>query len=111
MPVPTKKEENRNKFGQNTEIALVEWEKNQIKPLFKEFDTDKKGIDKDKFAQIMERLSTDECIIGKVPHVEPEECESIFENWDTNTDGVLTWEEFREGANKWEWRQVELEKL
>ena len=59
----------------------------------------------------MERLSTDECIIGKIPHVEPEECDSIFENWDTNTDGVLTWEEFREGANKWEWRQVELEKL
>ena len=111
LPVPTKKEENRNKFGQNTEIALVEWEKNQIKPLFKEFDADKKGINKDKFAQIMERLSTDECIIGKVPHVEPEECDSIFENWDTNTDGVLTWEEFREGANKWEWRQVELEKL
>ena len=26
------------KFGQNTEVALVEWEKNQIKPLFKEFD-------------------------------------------------------------------------
>jgi len=101
LPVPTKKEENRNKFGQNTEIALVEWEKNQIKPLFKEFDTDKKGIDKDKFAQIMERLSSDECIIGKVPRVEPEECDSIFEKWDTNTDGVLTWEEFREGANKW----------
>ena len=50
LPVPTKKEENRLKFGQNTEIALVEWEKNQIKPLFREFDTDKKGIDKGKFA-------------------------------------------------------------
>ena len=44
------------KFGQNTEVALVEWEKNQIKPLFKEFDVDKKGIDKDKFSQLMERL-------------------------------------------------------
>ena len=57
------------KFGQNTEVALVEWEKNQIKPLFREFDDTKKGIDKDKFAQVMERLGTDECIIGKIPHV------------------------------------------
>ena len=57
------------KFGQNTEVALVEWEKNQIKPLFREFDETKKGIDKEKFASIMDRLSTDECIIGKIPHV------------------------------------------
>jgi len=55
LPVPTKKAENKNKFGQNTEVALVEWEKNQIKPLFREFDEEKKGIDK-KFAQIMDRL-------------------------------------------------------
>lgn len=101
LPVPSKKLENKLKFGQNTEIALVEWEKNQIKPLFKEFDTDKKGIGKDAFASLMERLNTDECIIGKVPLVEPEETVEIFESWDTNTDGVLTWEEFREGANKW----------
>ena len=99
------------KFGQNTEVALVEWEKNQIKPLFKEFDVDKKGIDKDKFSQLMDRLQTDECIIGKVPHVESYEVDDIFDKWDKNTDGVLTWQEFREGANKWEWRQVELEKL
>ena len=56
LPVPSKKYENKMKFGQNTEVALVEWEKNQIKPLFKEFDVDKKGIDKDKFSQLMERL-------------------------------------------------------
>ena len=34
LPVPSKKLENKLKFGQNTEVALVEWEKNQIKPLF-----------------------------------------------------------------------------
>lgn len=46
MPVPTKKGENKEAFGNNSEIALIEWEKNQIKPLFKEFDKDKKGVDK-----------------------------------------------------------------
>lgn len=69
LPTPTKKLENKQKFGQNTEVALVEWEKNQIKPLFLEYDTEKKGIEKDKFKELMERLETDECIIGKVPHV------------------------------------------
>jgi hypothetical protein len=44
IPIPTKKLENRQKFGRNTETELTEWEKNQIKPLFKEFDKDKKGI-------------------------------------------------------------------
>jgi len=28
MPVPSKKEENKQAFGYNSEIALVEWEKN-----------------------------------------------------------------------------------
>ena len=52
----------------------------------------------------MQRLDTDECIIGKVPHVQSYEIDEIFDKWDKNTDGVLTWQEFREGANKWEWR-------
>ena len=30
MPIPTKKAENKAAFGQNTELALIEWEKNQI---------------------------------------------------------------------------------
>lgn len=41
MPVPTKKAENWEAFGHNSEVALIEWEKNQIKPLFKEFDKGK----------------------------------------------------------------------
>lgn len=35
LPVPTKKQENKEKFGQNTEDRLDEWEKNQVKRLFK----------------------------------------------------------------------------
>lgn len=30
MPVPTKKAENKANFGMNTELALIDWEKNQI---------------------------------------------------------------------------------
>jgi len=46
MPVPSMKRENKEAFGKNSEIALIEWEKNQIKLLFKEFDKDKKGCEK-----------------------------------------------------------------
>jgi Ca2+-binding EF-hand superfamily protein len=69
IPIPTKKLENRQKFGRNTETELTEWEKNQIKPLFKEFDKDKKGIQKEKLATIIARLASDDCCIGKVPNL------------------------------------------
>ena len=70
IPVPNKKLENKLKFGQNTEEYLVEWEKNWVKPLWKEFDKDKKGVQKAKLVDIMARLATDECCIGKVPAVD-----------------------------------------
>ena len=54
MPMPSKKYENKEAFGQNSETALIEWEKNQIKPLFKAFDKDKKGITKDDLTKVME---------------------------------------------------------
>jgi hypothetical protein len=47
MPVPNKKLENKEVFGKNSEAALIEWEKNQIKALYREYDKDKKGISKD----------------------------------------------------------------
>ena len=45
MPVPNKKQEDA--FGKNSEAALIEWEKNQIKPLYREYDKDKKGVTKE----------------------------------------------------------------
>lgn len=56
MPVPNKKKENKEAFGMNSEVALTEWEKNQIKPLFREYDKDKKGITKDQLLLVMGRL-------------------------------------------------------
>jgi len=111
IPIPTKKLENKMKFGQNTEDELVEWEKNQVKPLYREFDTEKKGVTKEELCEIMKRLATDECIIGKVPNVDESEYAGLFEKWDTNEDGKVSWEEFREGMNKWKWRMVDRETL
>lgn len=40
--MPTKKAENKAQFGMNTELALIEWEKNQIQPFFNALDVEKK---------------------------------------------------------------------
>lgn len=83
-------------------MALIEWEKNQIKPLFKEFDKEKKGIEKAQLVKIVERLKEDECIIGKIPYVAEENVEALFEEWPERT----SWEHFRNYCNQWEWRMV-----
>ena len=107
MPVPNKKKENKDAFGQNSEAALIEWEKNQIKPLYREYDKDKKGITRDQLKTIMSRLQKDEAIIGKVPFVAENNYETCFEGWPEKT----TWEHFRNNCNSWQWRQVPLEEL
>ena len=60
---------------------------------------------------MMERLATDECVIGKIPNVAPEDYEALFEKWDTNEDNLVSWFEFREGLNRWPWQMVDLQKL
>lgn len=71
--MPTKKQENKAKFGQNTEDKLDEWEKNQVKKLFREYDKDKNGLQKDELKRLIRRLASDECIIGKVPALTDEQ--------------------------------------
>ena len=73
IPTPSMKQQNKDSFGQNVEDSLVEWEKNQIKDLFIKFDTEKKGISKENLVSILKSLMDDECIIGKVPNLQPEE--------------------------------------
>ena len=107
--MPTKKAANKEGFGKNDETFLVEWEKNQIKPLFKEFDKEKKGVNKEGLLEIIPRLVKDECIIGKVPAEEQIE-EGFFENLfseETKDDKLVTWEHFREFVvNMWPWKMV-----
>jgi hypothetical protein len=111
IPVPTKKLENKLKFGENTELRLIEWEKNQVKPLFREYDKDKKGIQKEKLIEIMSRLAADECIIGKVPNVEAEVYEQQFTDLKLTATGAVTWEVFREALNNFPWKMMDPEQL
>lgn len=111
LPVPSKKAENRAKFGQNSEDALTEWEKNQIRPMFREYAAGRKGVGKDNLVEMMARLATDECTIGKIPNVPESEYQGLFANWDTNEDEIVSWHEFCEGCNIWGWRFVDSETL
>lgn len=71
IPVPNKKAENKDKFGVgNREDCLDDWEKNQVKRLFRqEFDKDKAGGigSKEEIRRFLGKLAADECVIGKVP--------------------------------------------
>jgi Ca2+-binding EF-hand superfamily protein len=111
VPVPTKKQQNKEKFGQNTEDKLDEWEKNQVKKLFREYDKDKNGLQRDELKRLMRRLTSDDCIIGKVPALSDEEIDQLFDNWNTNKDNKVSWIEFREGINNWRWQLSERERL
>ena len=71
IPVPNKKAENKEKFGVgNREDCLDDWEKNQVKRLFRqEFDKEKAGgiSSKEEVKRFLNKLAADECVIGKVP--------------------------------------------
>ena len=112
LPVPSKKAENRARFGRNTENELTEWEKNSIRPMFRKMVVaGKKGVSKDNLVSIMQRLANDECVIGKIPDMEEAEYEGLFADWDLNSDGLVSWSEFCEGCNKWQWHFVDDETL
>jgi hypothetical protein len=89
--VPSKKQENKDSFGQNTEDKLVEWEKNQVKEVFFKYDKDKQGVTKDQLLLVMEALMKDECIIGKVPNLQPHEIPTLFDAWDVSEEKKCTW--------------------
>lgn len=59
----------------------------------------------------MHRLAVDECTIGKIPAVTEAEYEGLFAAWNTNEDEVVSWHEFCEGANQWQWRFEDSETL
>ena len=41
-------------------------------------------------------LRSDKCVLGKMPDLGDEEVEKIFDNFDKNDDGKITWIEFRD---------------
>ena len=79
--------------------------------MFREYDKDKTGLLKEDLKKLMRRLMNDECIIGKIPRLSDDEVENVFDDWNTNKDNKITWFEFREGLNRWQWRLQDKEKL
>lgn len=111
IPVPSKKQENKDKFGQNTEDKLVEWEKNQIKDLWFSIDKEKKGLRKEDLVKIMGALMKDQCIIGKVPNLLESEIEGLFDAWPISDEKLCQYTFFREGLNTWVWKMQDRETL
>jgi Ca2+-binding EF-hand superfamily protein len=100
--------ENKKRFGQDTEDKVTEWEKCSIKKIFKKYDTDKSGflsIEEVKF--MMHDLKNDVENMGKVPNVNDDEIETMFDKWDKNNDDKISWQEFRDGCNSWQWRLLD----
>ena len=48
---------------------MDEWEKNQVKRMFRDHDKDKTGLTKEDLKKLMRKLASDDCIIGKVPYL------------------------------------------
>lgn len=53
---------------------------------------------------ILKSLMEDECIIGKVPNLQPEEVETIFDPWAITEEKKCTWWQFSTGLNTWLWK-------
>lgn len=109
--MPSKKAENRARFGKNSEDALTEWEKNQIRPIFRDLLQGRKGISKEDCIAIMPMLANDDCVIGKVPNLREDEYDSQFEGWPFNEEGLITWHFYAENCNSWPWRMMEASRL
>lgn len=100
--------ENQSRFGQDTEDKVTEWEKLNIKKIFKKYDADKSGwLSVEEVIKMMMDLKNDVENIGKVPNVSDEEIQTMFDNWDKNKDGKISWLEFRDGCNSWQWRLLD----
>ena len=79
-----------------------------MRPIFRELYAEgKKAVTKESLVSMMPRLVQDECIIGKIPNVNPSEFEGLFANWEENEDGLITWHQFAEGCNQWAWQMVD----
>jgi len=131
LPVPSYKQSNKDHFGQNGEDQLVEWEKNQVNEVFIKYHTEftgnvlnnekppklvpkvMKGVLKEDLMEIMKALMTDECIIGKLPNLQPEEANStLFDAWEITEEKKMTWAEYRdEVLNSWSWKMQDRDEL
>ena len=59
----------------------------------------------------MGKLMKDECIIGKIPNLEPEEIDIMFDHWEITDENKCSWYKFRDGLNTWLWKLQDREVL
>lgn len=52
----------------------------------------KSGVTKEELNLIMQALMKDECIIGKVPNLEEDEVQIIFDPWPATDEGKYSWQ-------------------
>ncbi len=80
IPIADSVIEMSKRFGNNRENVLTEWEKSDLRELFREYDKNKSGyLDKDELRKLMMDLMEDKHLIGKVPNLTEEEVNEKFE--------------------------------
>jgi hypothetical protein len=94
-PTPTKVKENKARFANDVENKVTEWEKNTIQELFKSYDKDNSGaLSVEEMTSLVNDLRSDKCVLGKVPDLGDDNVASVFERFDKNADGKISWVEF-----------------
>lgn len=107
-PTASRVLEVKGRFGNNTENRVTEWEKIEVKKVFKTYDKDKSGfLSVDELKKLMHDLKQDKMDMGKVPDLTDEQIETLFDNWDKDNNGKISWQEFRDGWNSWKWRLLD----
>ena len=73
--------------------------------MFKEYDADSnKALTIEEMTKLVNDLWSDKCVLGKIPDLGDEEVEKIFDQFDKNDDGKITWIEFRNKMNNLPWK-------
>ena len=104
-PLASKVKANNSNFGLCPENRVSEWEKNEIKKLFWNYDKDKSGyLDFDEMSQVLRDIKENKAGIGKIPVDEIPSIIEVMRTWDRNNDSKIQWREFRDGMNTFKWK-------
>ena len=104
-PIATKVKQNYQNFGLCPEERVSEWEKNEIKKIFWNYDKDKSGnLDFEEMGQLLRDIKENKAGIGKIPVDEVSALIDQMKAWERLSDSKIHWREFRDGMNLFKWR-------
>lgn len=107
-PIASKVKNNSQYFGLCPEDRISEWEKNEIKKLYWNYDKDKSGyLDFEELALVLKDIKENKAGIGKIPVNSIEELIEIVKSFDRSTDNKIHWRELRDGMNSFRWKLCE----